>query len=180
MRRLLIVATALPAALTGCVRYGCAELTLWDTTFEEQCGPAASQGSLYFEDEMVTLIIGADFEDFLTEESSVALDYLPSVRLSFRTEHLTEGTSLAEDQIAVRCGRVEQGGYASWSGQATLDVVEPSNDTQVGGQSWRFRWVAGCDPAAGITTHGDDIIELFIVEQGYDFQLWGIPGDWPT
>lgn len=170
----------LSLASMGCVQYGCAELNLWEHSFEEQCGPAGSQGSLYFEDGMVTLIIGADFEDFLTEESSIVLDYVPTVRMSFQSRHLYEGASLGEDQIAVRCGRFFEVGsdYATWSGQATLQVLGPSDRTQVGGQSWRFAWVAGCDEASGINAHGEDVIELFVVDTGYDFELWGLPADW--
>lgn len=90
------------------------------------------------------MIIGAGFEDFLTEESSIVLDYVPTVRMSFRSTHLAEGTALAADQISVICGRFFEVGsdYASWSGQGTLEVVEPSRRTQIGGQSWRFRWDA--------------------------------------
>jgi hypothetical protein len=111
----------------------------------------------------------------------VVLDYVPTVRLSFRSEHLVEGATLGEDRIAVVCGRFFDVGsdYASWSGRATLDVLGPSDRSQVGGQSWRFAWAAGCDDAAGISAHGEDVIELFVQDTGYDFQLWGIPGDWP-
>lgn len=173
---------ALAFASSGCVRYGCAQLHLWEHTFDEQCGPAGSQGSLYFEDGMATLIIGADFEDFLTEESSIVLDYVPTVRMSFRSEHLAEGASLGVEQISVICGRMFEvnGSYATWSGSGTLEVLGPSNRTQVGGQSWRFAWDATCDPRAGISATGNDIIELFVVETGYDFELWGLPGDWPA
>lgn len=177
MRWLLLV----PLLSASCVEYGCAQLRLFDTTFDEQCGPGGSQGTLYFGDDMVTLIIGADFEDFLTEESSMVYDYVPTVRYGFREVHLEPAVSLGTDQTVVQCGRSEGLGtfYRTWPGTGTLEVVEPSRRAQVGGQAWRFRWDAGCDPEADIEAHGDDIIELFVVEHGWDPGLWGLPPDWP-
>ncbi|TNE88988.1 MAG: hypothetical protein EP330_12680 [Deltaproteobacteria bacterium] len=181
MARLLALAATL-AILVGCSpRYDCAEVRLFEHTFGEQCGPAGSQGNLYFEDEMVRLIIGADFEDFLTEESSIIYDYIPTFNIGFRSVHLAEGVSLTEDQVVVRCSR-SMGlgtGYYTWYGQGTVDVLGPSNRTQVGGQSWRFAWDITCDPEADMEAHGEDVIELFVDEFGWETDLWGLPADWP-
>lgn len=169
-------------SLPGCTRYDCAELRLFDDTFGEQCGPAGSQGNLYFEDTMVSLIIGADFEDFLTEESSIILDYIPTVRLGFRSVHLADGVELGPEQIAVTCSRTEGlgTGYATWPGSAELVVHGRSNRSQIGGQSWSFSWDATCDPQADMEAHGTDVIELLVQETGWSPDLWGLPGDWPA
>ena len=180
-RAFLLACLALP--LSSCVRYGCAEFTLFDDTFDEQCGPAGSQGNLYYEDGMVRLIIGADFEDFLTEESSIVLDYLPTITLGFRAVHLTEGAELDSSQITIMCSRTDGLGtfYNNYvGGDANLKVVGPSNNTQVGGQGWRFEWDVTCIPQAEISATGDDIIELFVEERGWDPGLWGLPDDWPS
>ncbi|MCO4747121.1 MAG: hypothetical protein KC912_20155 [Proteobacteria bacterium] len=166
---------------SGCTRYDCAELDLFEDTFGEQCGPAGSQGSLYFEDEMAMLIIGAAIEDFLTEESSTIYDYVPTVVVGFRSVHLSEGSSLSSDQLSVTCGRSDEpfGVRQSWRGDGSLEVVEASNQTQTGGQSWRFQWDLNCPEQAQMAARGDDIIELSVTEFGYEFGLWGTPSDWP-
>lgn len=182
MKRLALL-PLLSLPLTSCVRYGCAEFTLFDDTFDEQCGPAGSQGTLYFEDGMVQLIIGADFEDFLTEESSIVLDYLPTITLGFHSVHLTEGAEIDTSQVTIMCSRTDGLGtvYNNYvGGEANLKVVGPSNDTQVGGQSWRFEWNIGCISQAGMSATGDDVIELFVEERGWNVGLYGLPDDWPS
>ncbi len=179
-RTLLIAALALPCA--ACTSYDCADFRLFEHSFGEQCGPAGSQGNLYFEDGMVMLIIGADFEDFLTEESSIILDYVPTVVLGFRSIHLEAGTTVTDDQLVVHCGRTtEQFGFYQVypGGSATVEVIETSNRAQTGGQSWVFGWDVACSAEADMDAQGEDIIELYVSGTGWDFDLYGVPEDWP-
>lgn len=167
---------------TGCARYDCAEFRLFEDTFGEQCGPAGSQGNLFFEDGMVMLIIGAGFEDFLTEESSIVLDYVPTVVLGFRSVHLAEDMHIPDEHLVIGCGRSVDpfSGYQLYpGGSGTVDVVGTSNRTQTGGQSWVFGWDVECSPEADMAATGEDVIELAVDGTGWDFDLYGVPGDWP-
>lgn len=172
------------STLTGCAGT-CGQHSFVGWQVDEPCGPAGSFGFVYFEDTMVRLLLGGSDSDFGTPEMAAELEYLPSFTIGFRTEHLTDGLVMGNDEVVALCSRTL--GYEvgdptlySWHAESVeFEVLGPSDWTQTSGQSWEIRWDVRCPADADMGTSGTDVLELYVEEVGWDFDLWGVPGDWP-
>lgn len=173
---------ALTLLLTACAPHGeCNDYVLFGEHYTEACGLADSFGFLYFEDTMVHLLLAPGLDQG-GEINGTVYDYLPGFTLGFRTAHLVEGAALGPEQIVATCHRsTDQFGYLyTWpTDDVALEVVGPYDRDQIGGQSWHFRWHVGCPEEANLSGEGDDQVELIVEATGYDFELYGVPDDWP-
>lgn len=169
---------------SGCVDTSCGEYTLEGEQAGEQCGLMGSFGFVYIDEGMVSLILqpytalDGDLDPF---EQAIA-----TWQLQFRDAHLTPGASPPREALIGTCSRFYLGDptfYTYPAHTVELEVIDDSRRRQTGGHAWRMRWRIECDDqraGAALNASGLDLIELGWEASGYDFELYGVPGDWPV
>ena len=165
--RALSVLIALPAV--GCVSYDCASYNVFGHTLVEQCGPLGAFGVYYFEEGVAEVFLEADFEgDFDSPDADFWMETMPSVHVVFDADVLENPGTVAP--IEATCSRKECWDclYDYWAlTDLTMEVVASSEDTALGGQSWKMTWDYTCPPEASMSGTGADVIEFSMESTGY-------------
>jgi hypothetical protein len=180
MRGLLTGASAMIAtlALTACfTRYDCGSSSIDGEEHGEWCGPLGSYGFLYIDEGMVSLLFTID--DNLDGDLDLADTYLPAWQAHFHL-HLQPGTTVPAEGLLANCSRY-QADYAYVTAPATeasVEIISEGGRAETGGHSWRMRWDVQCSQL-GLYNEGSDLIELYWQSDGYDFDLYGVPSDYP-
>jgi hypothetical protein len=169
---------------TACEDTSCGAYTLEGLDAGEQCGINGSFGFVYIDEGMVTALLTPYTEldgDLDAFEQAVA-----TWQIHVRDVHLTPGDPLPPKALIGTCSRFYPGDptfYTYPAHTTELQVHGESNRRSTGGHSWRVTWRVDCDDqrtGMPLNSSGSDLIEFNWTTSGYDFDLYGIPADWPT
>ncbi len=178
--RSIVFALLTSAALTGCLYdYSCGTSSIEGEPHGEWCGAFGSYGYVYIDEEMVTVLFTID--DNLDGDIDLADLYLPTWSAHFHVQHLEAGTVLPADGLIATCSRYLSTGPDYVTVQAevgTLEILGESSEALTGGHSWRMAWDIQC-PSHEMYNAGTDVVELSWQGDGYDFELYGVPPDYP-
>lgn len=166
-RRIATLAFGLALA-AGCASYDCATYTAFGYDFREQCGPLGVIGTVYFGEGVATMLMGPSLDDFSSPEFERSMEYGPMVDIAFDAAVLdTLGSATVIDAECARRECYDCFTEFFKAASAEVEVLEPSRNDAIGGQSWRVRWAVDCPGEANMSSTGEDVVEFLYQETGY-------------